>query len=30
MQSIDTNIYKNNQWRYLNKSKKQTIDWLNT
>ena len=26
MQSIDTNIYKNNQWRYLNKLKKQTID----
>ena len=27
MQSIDTNIYKNNQWRYLNKSRKQTIDY---
>ena len=26
MQSIDTNIYKNNQWRYLNKLRKQTID----
>lgn len=26
MQSIDTNIYKDNQWRYLNKLKKQTID----
>ena len=30
MQSIDTNIYKNNQWRYLNRLKKQMIDWLNT
>ena len=26
MQSIDTNIYKDNQWRYLNRLKKQTID----
>lgn len=26
MQSIDTNIYNDNQWRYLNKLRKQMID----